>query len=146
MTLGVDRETTVVLVVNGDYARELVEAAEVLVGALRVRVVRAMCQLGADELRGRLGNQIAEHTEGKESVLLITDLWGSTPSNVCLEHLGRNPGWELLSGLNLPMLLKLATCDRSLDAREMALKLRATSSESFKQGSLYLPKETSSGD
>ena len=137
--------TAVVLVVNGDYARELVEAAEVLGGELDLVVLEASCRLGADEARDRLRQQLAERTAGQGSVLLLTDLCGSTPSNVCLEFLGRNSGWEMLAGLNLPMLLKLATCDRGAGAREVAQMLRATAAESIKLGTSFLPEESESG-
>lgn len=141
-----NQHTQVVVVVNGDYARELVETAEVLVGDLDIQVVETTCQLGVDELRGRVRDRLLALTERAASVLLITDLCGSTPANVCLNMLTDHSDWELLTGLNLPMLLKLATCDRSTGAQGLALQLRATAASSIKLGTPLLPEETTRGD
>jgi mannose PTS system EIIA component len=138
--------TAVVLVVNGDYGRDLVETAEVLVGGLDVHVVETVCHANADDLRRRVRHQVLDMVGQTESVLLVTDLCGSTPANVCLELLLKHPGWELLTGLNLPMLLKLATCDRSARAQEMAQQLGATAAASIKLGTPFLPEESTRGD
>ena len=143
---GDKKHTLVVLVVNGDYGRELAETAEVLVGDLDVQVVETTCQLGVDEVRVRVRARLLALTEGAASVLLLTDLCGSTPCNVCLTLLKENSGWELLTGLNLPMLLKLATCDRSMRARALALQLQATAASSIKLGTPLLAEETTRGD
>ena len=42
-----------------------------------------------------------------KGVLLLSDMFGGTPSNLCLSFLGR-PRLEVISGINLPMLIKLA--------------------------------------
>ena len=139
-------DTVDIVVVNGDYARELVETAEVLVGALDVHVIETTCHQGTRELRQRVRSRLIRLVEEAPSVLLLSDLCGSTPTNVCLDLLGEHRDWELLTGLNLPMLLKLATCDRGVGARELALQLRATASASIKLGTPLLTEETSRGD
>ncbi len=141
-----NRDTVVVLVINGDYARDLVETAEVLVGALDVHVIETTCHQDIQELRQRVRVKLMKLVAGAPSVLLLSDLCGSTPTNVCLDLLAEHRHWELLTGLNLPMLLKLSTCDRGLSAQELALKLRATAAASIKLGTPLLPEETSRGD
>ena len=46
--------------------------------------------------------------KGNDGILLVTDMFGGTPSNISLTFLDEN-NIEVISGVNLPMLLKLAT-------------------------------------
>lgn len=56
--------------------------------------------------RQKINAAISEVDKG-EGVLLLSDMFGGTPSNLCLSFLGR-PCLEVISGINLPMLIKLA--------------------------------------
>lgn len=53
-------------------------------------------------------SQAVEKVETKEGVIILTDMFGGTPSNVCLSFLSK-PLVEVVSGFNLPMLIKLAS-------------------------------------
>jgi len=48
-----------------------------------------------------------EAVDTSEGLLILTDMFGGTPSNICLSFLNREKT-EIISGLNLPMLIKLA--------------------------------------
>src|SRR3989338_6371950 len=56
--------------------------------------------------RQKIGEAI-KHVDKGKGVLLLSDMFGGTPSNLCLSFLGR-PRLEVISGINLPMLIKLA--------------------------------------
>jgi mannose/fructose-specific phosphotransferase system component IIA len=122
----------IVLVTHGLYGRVLVESAEAIVGPLDIAVV----EVPPDGLKScaDVRAQILSHIERQKQergVLLITDLWGATPCNACQSLLGEHSDWEVLTGLNLPMLMKLATCDRTLGAADVAQRLRSTSIQSI---------------
>lgn len=69
---------------------------------------------------------------GKRSgVLILTDLFGATPSNICREFC-RAGQVELLSGCNLPMLLKAATAKLSDDVDEAAQFLKNYGNENMR--------------
>lgn len=98
----------VLLVAHGDMGRELIRVARSLMGELPLEVGAVSmpndCDNGAAlaDVR-RLVAQL-DHGDG---VLVMTDLYGASPSNVCgqLEYLGEHT--RRVSGLNLPMLIRV---------------------------------------
>ena len=64
-----------------------------------------------------------------DEVLFLADLEGSTPYNLCCKRCGGQS--VVLSGMNLPMLLKLATANRKNGALTLAEELRATGLKSI---------------
>ncbi len=97
-----------VLVTHGRLAAEFVAALEHVVGAQTQ--IAAVC-IGADddmEARRRdILRSIAEVDTGDGAVLL-TDMFGGTPSNLAISVMDR-PRIEVVAGVNLPMLIKLAS-------------------------------------
>ena len=97
-----------VLVTHGRLAEEFVAATEHVVG--RQPNTRAVC-IGADddmELRRKdIINAIAE-VDGGHGVILLTDMFGGTPSNLAISVMDKAKV-EVIAGMNLPMLIKLAS-------------------------------------
>ncbi|MCH7599853.1 MAG: PTS sugar transporter subunit IIA [Myxococcales bacterium] len=60
-----------------------------------------------DEMRAAISEKLAEAENG-QGVLILTDMFGGTPSNIALSFLGEM-NVEVVTGINLPMLIKLAT-------------------------------------
>jgi len=112
----------VVVVTHGQLATELVNAAEMIVGDLpRFTAVSIGWHDDANDAREDILHAI-ERVRGPEGVLLLTDMFGGTPSNLAISCMSR-PKVEVLAGINLPMLVKLAKVreERSLpDAIAMA--------------------------
>lgn len=80
---------------------------EHVVGAQRN--VAAVCISADDDIEGRraeIERRIGE-VESGDGVVLLTDMFGGTPSNLAISMMNR-PGVEVISGVNLPMLVKLA--------------------------------------
>jgi PTS system mannose-specific IIA component len=63
--------------------------------------------------------QAIEKVNSSKGILILTDMFGGTPSNVCLSFLSR-PKTEVISGFNLPMLIKLASFTREASFEEIA--------------------------
>lgn len=98
----------VVLAAHGDVGPALLQAAEAIVGPLEA--IRALSlQAGEDpeNMRRQVGEAVAEVDRG-EGVLVLCDMFGGTPANVCLSTTGPCPV-EVVTGVNLPMIIKLAT-------------------------------------
>ena len=96
-----------VLVTHGRLADELRAAMEHVVGAQRN--VATVCIGPDDEMEARradIHDSIARVDTG-DGVVLLTDMFGGTPSNLAISMMSR-PGIEVISGVNLPMLVKLA--------------------------------------
>jgi PTS system mannose-specific IIA component len=96
-----------VLVTHGRLAEELRLAMEHVVGAQRH--CAAVC-IGPDDdmerRRAEIHDRIEEVDTG-DGVVLLTDMFGGTPSNLAISQMDRR-GVEVIAGVNLPMLVKLA--------------------------------------
>ena len=102
----------VVVVTHGQLANELVNAAEMIAGELpRFEAVA----LGWHDDPNAAKDQIAAaigRVGGAGGVLILTDMFGGTPSNLGITFL-EDDAVEVVTGVNLPMLVKLASLDRS---------------------------------
>ncbi len=97
-----------VVATHGQLAAELLRTAEGIVGKLeRARAVSIAASSSMDAARSELGDAIRAVDDG-DGVLVLTDMFGGTPANLALTFLDEKI--EVLTGVNLPMLLKLATC------------------------------------
>lgn len=119
--------TGVVIITHGNAADSMVEAAERVVGSLGVRTIAVPIGEPRAETESHIAAVVGEL--GADEVLFLTDLEGATPYNLCCRTCGR-PG-VVLSGMNLPMLFKLATADRQHGALTLAEELRATGMKSI---------------
>lgn len=96
-----------VLVTHGRLAEELRHAMEHVVGAQRN--VETVCIGPEDDIEHRradIQDCIAKVDTG-DGVVVLTDMFGGTPSNLAISMMDRN-GVEVIAGVNLPMLIKLA--------------------------------------
>jgi PTS system mannose-specific IIA component len=95
----------VVVATHGKLAEEMIRTAEAVVGKME-GVVPVSVVATAPDVRGDLKGAI-QSVDGGEGVLLLTDLMGGSPTNLCLSFLAERRV-EVVTGVNLPMLLKLA--------------------------------------
>lgn len=111
------------LITHGDLARAFIETAEEIVGRLeRIAWVCIKERHRVDEIRKELEKAIKKVDTGY-GVLIMTDMLGGTPSNLALTFLKKGKV-EVLTGINLPMVLKLATCREGKDLSEVAEYLK----------------------
>ena len=76
-----------------------------------------------------------DHGDG---VILLTDMFGSTPSNLAIAMLGR-PDLEVIAGVNLPMLVKLAKI-RSNRTLEECIEIAETAGRKYISAASHLPE------
>lgn len=101
-----------ILVTHGRLAAEFVAALEHVVGAQSQ--IAAVCIGPEDDMEQRrqeILHRIAEVDSGDGAVLL-TDMFGGTPSNLAISVMDRAK-IEVIAGVNLPMLIKLASLRQS---------------------------------
>ena len=121
--------TAVILVTHGRTGGDLLDTAERILGPLpRIGVLTVETTQGPAEMEPRL-RLLCESLGGDEGVLFLVDLDGSTPSNLCNRY-GQGKS-AVVSGLNLPMLFKLATIDRTLSPRALAVEVARTGEKSI---------------
>ncbi len=94
----------VVMATHGKLAEEFIRTAEGVAGKMEQTIAVSVVATEPD-VRGRLKEAI-QRVDGGEGVLLLTDLLGGSPTNLCLSFLTER-NVEVVTGVNLPMLLKL---------------------------------------
>ncbi|WP_410795956.1 PTS sugar transporter subunit IIA [Parvularcula sp. LCG005] len=97
----------IVVVTHGNLAKELIAAAQHVVG--EQDGLKAVC-IGPDDDMEKRRNDIlkaAEDAGGGNGAVILTDMFGGTPSNLAIAVMGQAKG-EVIAGVNLPMLIKIA--------------------------------------
>jgi len=113
----------VVVVTHGQLATELANAAEMIVGDLpQFAAVSIGWHDEVNDAREDIAQAI-ERVRADGGVLLLTDMFGGTPSNLGLTFL-ETDRIEVITGVNLPMLIKLASLPPSLDLLAVAREMR----------------------
>ena len=113
----------VVVVTHGQLANELVNAAEMIVGDLpQFAAVSIGWHDDVNDAREDIAQAI-ERVRGDNGVLLLTDMFGGTPSNLGMTFLEKDR-LEVITGVNLPMLIKLAGARASNDLTGVAQAMR----------------------
>jgi PTS system mannose-specific IIA component len=113
----------VVVVTHGQLATELVNAAEMIVGDLpQFTAVSIGWHDEVNDAREDIAQAI-ERVRGSEGVLLLTDMFGGTPSNLGMTFL-ETDRLEVITGVNLPMLIKLAGMRGSSNLLAVAKEMR----------------------
>lgn len=97
-----------VIVTHGRLAEEFVAAMEHVVGPQSG--VRAICIGPDDDMEQRRADIVAaaKAVDVGDGVILLTDMFGGTPSNLAISVMDETHA-EVIAGLNLPMLIKLAS-------------------------------------
>ena len=113
----------IVLVSHGQLATELLRAAEIIVGKIENTVaVDIDPKTAMEEIHKTVEGAIRTVDTGK-GVLLLTDMFGGTPSNISLSFLGTHQV-EVLTGVNLPMMVKLPTSRMTMPLADLARHLQ----------------------
>ncbi len=98
----------VVIVTHTDYGASLLKAAELIIGEQDgCRTVSVDMTNEVDMTLATIKTAI-EDTDTGAGVLILTDMFGGTPTNLSLSLLGEG-NIEVLTGVNLPMLIKILT-------------------------------------
>jgi len=129
-------------VTHGQLANELVSSAEMIVGEMHhVTAVSIGWHDDVDVAREEIERAI-QRVDGGDGVLLLTDMFGGTPTNIAASFLGSAPV-EVVTGVNLPMVIKLATQEKSETLSELARRVRDQGQQQIHLASEILtPKKT----
>jgi len=113
----------VVVVTHGQLATELLNAAEAIVGDLpRFTAVSIGWHDDTRDAQAEIERAIARVQQGS-GVLILTDMFGGTPSNLAITFLETDVV-EVITGVNLPMLIKLAGLVGQVDLLTVAREMR----------------------
>ncbi|MDR2386607.1 MAG: hypothetical protein LBE80_03355 [Deltaproteobacteria bacterium] len=126
----------VVIVTHGKIGAELVKATEIMIGGQQKCETVAVDNQTPDTLRNQIVKAIKAQEAG-QGVLLLTDMFGGTPSNISLSF-NEADKIEVLTGLNLPLLIKIFGLRNK---GEMDLKTLALTALDYARKSINLASE-----
>jgi PTS system mannose-specific IIA component len=108
-----------VLVTHGRLASEFIHAVEHVVG--KQEQIEAICIGPDDKMDTRRADiaAAAQRSDSGDGVIILTDMFGGTPSNLAISLLEEGK-IEVVAGLNLPMLVKLARVRRDCNLHKAA--------------------------
>ena len=113
----------VLITTHGNLGKELIRAAELIRGSLKGIVHISVDQIkGVEDLKKEISGAIKKLDQG-QGVLILTDLFGGTPSNISLSFM-KEGKVEVITGVNLPMLLKLPDIGENISLREFAQQIK----------------------
>ena len=108
-----------VIVSHGQVAGELLAAAETIVGSLsHITAVSIGWHDDVEMAKDEISRAIVKVSEGA-GVLLLTDMFGGTPTNISAMFI-KDGEVEIVTGVNLPMVIKLASQTKEMTLIELA--------------------------
>lgn len=128
----------IVIVTHSQLGDALIEAAEFIIGNRPESMVSVSIDLSenAEALRVKIAEGIKK-VKSEDGVLILTDMFGGTPSNLSYSFLeeGRI---EVISGVNLPILIQAANTRSKMDLGKLAVKLEEFGKKSISLASSIL--------
>jgi PTS system mannose-specific IIA component len=130
----------IIVVSHGKLAQEFIAATEHIVGKQKNLI--AICIEPEDDMEKRRADIISavEAVESGKGVAILTDMFGGTPSNLAISLLGK-PGIEVIAGMNLPMMVKLASVRNTLPLIDAVLAAQDAGRKYINVASNLLTKE-----
>ncbi len=131
-----------VIVSHGQVANELLAAAETIVGAQNHIAAVSIGWHDDVELAKAEIERAIKKVSGGSGVLLLTDMFGGTPTNISAMFIKKNEV-EIVTGVNLPMVLKLASQNKEMTLMEMAIEIEEQGKQAiYRAGQLFAPQKS----
>ncbi|MFO7979253.1 MAG: PTS sugar transporter subunit IIA [Candidatus Aminicenantes bacterium] len=111
-----------VIVSHGKLAEELLNALTIILGeAVNIEAISIGWYDDVEESKKKI-NESIKRVDQKNGVLIFTDMFGGTPSNLSFSFL-QDGQVEIITGVNLPMLIKFISLQRSYNLKDVAKKV-----------------------
>lgn len=122
-----------IVVTHGEFGAYLVEAAEGIVGRQShgVRAVATSSRQSVPEIRARIARALRD-LSGPDGVILFTDIPGGTPNNLAFPLVKDSPRVEMISGVNLYMLVSAFSHRDRLTLERLVEKVVADGQKSIR--------------
>ena len=130
-----------VIVSHGQVATELVAAAETVVGDIsHVVAVSIGWHDDVEAAKNEIERAIKSVSKGS-GVIVLTDMFGGTPTNISAMFL-KEDEVEIVTGVNLPMVIKLATNTKEISLADLAREIEEQGKQSiYRTGALLEPQK-----
>ena len=129
-----------VVATHGNLGAELLASAQMIIGpVMNARSVSINQENSMEDIRDAIDQAVKEVTSDEAGVIIVTDMFGGTPANVSMTFL-EPQSVEVLTGANLPMLLKFFNSQENLGLDELAGILKSYGQQSIALASEYLKR------
>ena len=126
-----------VIVTHGHLAGELLAAAEMIIGPVsHIAAVSIGWHDDVDAARDEVQRAITRVTQGG-GILLLTDMFGGTPTNIASMFLEEGVV-EVITGVNLPMVIKLASLSKEITLTDLAEEVEQQGKEAITRAGVLL--------
>ena len=130
-----------IIVSHGKLGEELLHVLTIILGeAVNIEAISIGWYDDVEESERKI-NQSLKRVDQKNGVLIFTDMFGGTPSNLSFSFL-KNGQVEIITGVNLPMLIKFISLQRSFDLKEVAEKVVEQGRKNIHLASALLKSKT----
>ncbi len=127
-----------VIATHGKLGEELLNAVEMIIGPVRnARSIAVSRESSLEDIRREMQGAIQAAGTENQGVIIMTDMFGGTPANVGLTFLEPDK-IEVLTGINLPMVLKFFNSQEGIALDELAGILKTYGQQSISLASEYL--------
>ena len=130
----------IVIVTHGNIGESLIEVSASILGAQPENIISISIDLNksGDKLREKIADGI-KSVDQRDGVFILTDMFGGTPSNLSYSFL-KEGSIEVLSGVNLPILLKAINARNKNKIDELIVKVEQFGKKSISLASEILKK------
>lgn len=129
-----------VVATHGHLGSELLASVEMIIGPVRnARSVSITQDNSMEDIRAAIDKAVKEVDADGAGVIIVTDMFGGTPANVSMTFLEAQ-SVEVLTGVNLPILLKFFNSQENLGLDELAGILKSYGQQSIALASEYLKR------
>ena len=129
-----------IVATHGNLGAELLSSTQMIIGPVRnARAVSISPDNSMENIRDAISAAVAEVGTDDNGVIIVTDMFGGTPANVSMTFL-EPQAVEVLTGVNLPMLLKFFNSQENLALDELAGILKSYGQQSIALASEYLQR------
>jgi len=129
-----------VVATHGNLGSELLLSAQMIIGpVINARSVSITHDSSMEAIRDAITKAVTEVGKDNHGVIIVTDMFGGTPANVSMTFL-EPQSVEVITGVNLPMILKFFNSQESLGLDELAGILKSYGQQSIALASEYLQR------
>lgn len=129
-----------VVATHGNLGAELLLSTQMIIGPVRnAKAVSINQDNSMEDIRDAIAAAVDEVGTDGNGVIIVTDMFGGTPANVSMTFLEPKTV-EILTGVNLPMLLKFFNSQENLGLDELAEILKSYGRQSIALASEYLQR------
>jgi PTS system mannose-specific IIA component len=126
-----------VIISHGQLATELLSAAEAVVGDInQIRAVSIGWHDDVEAAKAEIQQAIVEVSRGA-GALLLTDMFGGTPTNIAAMFF-KEGEVEIVTGVNLPMVIKLASLNKEITLTDLAKEVEQQGKEAITRAGVLL--------